>query len=935
MSNDRKISIDNQKPEFDITQWADIFEQRNIPVPKNEITFRDLMKSKKFPLIYIANAIKEITKWDNDDLEEECPEKEDKIDKFFQLYQVIFPDNAEAEEAVSAVEAEEIISSEEEETVISSDDEEISETILEDDEETMTLEKAQDFLELYRDSGDGMKKDDDGSIRIKAPVLYENMPVTVNSNFRISCPFENISRNNVFILDYDKKTVIAVGRIVEKETSSLITMEKNNINFDAFRKKTKFNLAVLKTHKGFLTGKIIYKDITIKLREMRETDHVLCIDFGTSNTTAGSYRIKDEYGSVPELVLFADVTKNNQLVSYFPTVVYVENAEDEENISYRFGFEAKAREKAGNYESSASVFYQIKQWLIEDSYYPEMIEVCDIGGNTAVVSKKGIVREYIKNVISRSEDYFGVRFKKLHFTSPVKMKYKFISILKEILPAYDIVQDGIDEAGAIIFDYVSDRFAKWNEDNKNVSPSGSVAVIDCGGGTTDLSTCQYEFIASPKNGDIDKIKLDMQFSNGDFNYGGNNITYRIMQLIKMKIARKYGFISEEELNSVLERSENDILLEADRKGYNEQELYKEYMALYEKCENFIPTQFNNISDIFYDEDISKVKRNFYYLWQFAEQVKFTFYREEKEVKRADWYDVIQTIGDVKLNYLYQKQGDRLIRLENPLRDHLEITITEIRKVIFGDIYNLLNRILNLENGLPKPEYEYYRLSGQSCKINLFNELLKEFIPGKKLRALMEIGIEHMESISLKKHCIEGSIRYMMYKSLNMQADIVSNQTLAERIYSIGLLLPTGEEAPAEDKETKHLIFYPVKTDLDEMTIVVRDFVKIIRKINVSARNIEGVGECSDPGMVIDQLKKCNTSINWEGTCKCLANIDFNGKDGEERFVVAVPAEETAGYGFYVYFIKKIIENSKEKYIISKGDYYNYEATNSGFFDGKR
>ena len=103
--------------------------------------------------------------------------------------------------------------------------------------------------------------------------------------------------------------------------------------------KEKLDLTNLKNDfndlESFLEIYELLKGNLDKLQEMKETDRVLCIDFGTSNTTAGSYRIKDEYGSVPELVVFADVTQNNQFVGYFPTVVYVENAEDEENIIYQ------------------------------------------------------------------------------------------------------------------------------------------------------------------------------------------------------------------------------------------------------------------------------------------------------------------------------------------------------------------------------------------------------------------------------------------------------------------------------------------------------------------------------------------------------------------------------------------------------------------------
>lgn len=911
------IRIDDKKPDFDIAEWEVFFESKGYSIPNNEMEFRQTMMNKNLTIRYISDAIKEKAKWDDDTLDEECPDKISKIDKFLELYHVIYPEASVMEIPNMS------------ETLPPST---MTATVVELDAESISLDDAQDFLD---ENHSKLKKDVDGKISVKAPVLYENMPITVNSNFRVKCTVKDISRNNVLIIDGKLEKVLAVGKIVNQEGNDIIIIERENIVFSSFAKETQFHIAVLKVHDEILTGDILYKPIQIQMHIMETTDHILCIDFGTSNTTAGSYRIEDAFGLEPELVTFSDVTRENRLVNYYPTVVYVENCENENNIIYKFGFEAKKLEKTGNYESSASVFYQIKHWLIEDSYYDEKISLCDMKGRIATVSKKDVVCAYLKHIIDLSQDYFGVKFKELHFTAPAKMKHKFISILKNILKEYTIVEDGIDEAGAILFDYVANKFSKWQNEKDKENSSGNVAVIDCGGGTTDLATCKYEFSEEDHNAHINQIKMSTKFTNGDFNYGGNNITYRIMQLIKLKIAVKYGFISSDEYNKVLERSENDILLDADKEDYNGDMLYKDFIGLYGRCEEFIPTQYNNMSDDFFDDDMPRIKRNFYYLWHFAEQVKIIFYREEKEVKKDKWEDAIQAIGALELNYLYKKEKDSLVRLESPLND-LEITITEIRKVIFGDIYNLLNKILPLENGLPNSIYDYYRLSGQSCKINLFNELLKEFIPGKSLRAKMERNIEHIESISLKKHCIDGSIRYMMYKRLNMRVKLISDSALAERIYRVSFADLVGE-VPAEDRETHALKLYPIKSELDEVTVVVRDQNKVIRRVNLSVKIKGQVNKCANPEQVIEILKNGNKSVEWDAnaTYTKLANFRPENGDAEVVFIVAVPSGRSDGYGFYIHFIKKIIEETKEKYKVTDGKYYNYEATNSGFFNGLR
>ncbi|MDE7138260.1 MAG: hypothetical protein K2O29_07380, partial [Ruminococcus sp.] len=79
-------------------------------------------------------------------------------------------------------------------------------------------------------------------------------------------------------------------------------------------------------------------------------DNVLCIDFGTSNTTVGSYRIRHIYSNEPELVEFTDVTNDNKIVGCCHTMVYVEDCSDESNIIYQFGYNAKKMERSCSYE---------------------------------------------------------------------------------------------------------------------------------------------------------------------------------------------------------------------------------------------------------------------------------------------------------------------------------------------------------------------------------------------------------------------------------------------------------------------------------------------------------------------------------------------------------------------------------------------------------
>ena len=37
------------------------------------------------------------------------------------------------------------------------------------------------------------------------------------------------------------------------------------------------------------------------------------------------------------------------------------------------------------------------------------------------------------------------------------------------------------------------------------------------------------------------IRIDTAYENGDTDFGGNNLTYRIMQYLKIQLAQKLGF----------------------------------------------------------------------------------------------------------------------------------------------------------------------------------------------------------------------------------------------------------------------------------------------------------------------------------------------------------------------------------------------------------
>ncbi|MDE5771647.1 MAG: hypothetical protein K2I06_08505 [Ruminococcus sp.] len=914
------IYSENKKPVFDLNseKIKKIFTDRGFAIPSSEIEFLETMRNKKMPVKFISDEIMKAKNWDEDELDEECADKESKLKLFLELYDIIYTTE---ETQVEKEEEQEKISSEipqEESSGIPCS----QPVVAVDLSEKMTLEEAKEFFGNYRD---GMKIEN--KIKVKSSVFSENMPITVNTDFRVQYTGIDtpVSTKNVFIVDKDCTCVVTVGTLEKQENNNsflYFTADRNSIDYDMYENQSAFNIVLLEINgDGSPTGKMYYKEVKINMHQIESTDSILCIDFGTSNTTVGSYRIKNRYGNSPELVEFVDVTHSNKMMSCCPTMAYVKDCSDEDNIVYQFGYNAKRMERRCRYESKASVFYQLKHWLQEDSSFRSTIDITDENGNIREVQKKEIVKAYLLFIIEQSQEYFNVKFHKLHFTAPVKMKSKFISELKKLLePQYEIMseKEGIDEAGAIIFDYVSEKFESYRGEEEH---EGSVVIVDCGGGTTDLAECDYYFGRYNSLGQRE-LKIVTKFSNGNSGFGGNNITYKLMQLIKIKLALKNGFIDQKEYDSIFSDSENKMLIEID----DGKAVYNELQALYNRCEEFLPTKFAD-KELWWDETENiQVKRNFYYLWHYAEQVKIMFYREEKVVLYENRNDKIEIVGDDNCNYLYYNQNNGFEKTEHPF-DNLTITITEIRKIIYGDIYKLLIDILPENPDSP----EHYRLSGQSCKINLFTELLKEFIPGKKLREKMSEYSEQQESLKLKLRCINGSIRYMMYKYKNIGAEVFTENGLSGQIYNVFVKNIDGVEISV--MEEKIIKYIPVKSDLDEIIFSVKnrhgDEMRQF-SVNSKTKGMKFFYYADDLKAMFNKLKKENNEVNWAESQRKLANY------GESAyFVVAVPAGRNDGYGFCVYFIQKKVDATGQKYALSEPRYYNYENTDISYFDGER
>ena len=771
--------------------------------------------------------------------------------------------------------------------------------------------------------------------------ITDQIPVRAQDNFalRLRGNAPNITHSKAALYNKHLGKTVAVGHLEGNTQEPRLVFLAKDIDYDSIKKNRKHEIILFP--EGSNENIFYAVECELGFRQLEEAKRTLCIDFGTSNTTSGSYGILDEQANQPEIVKFPDVTAGNITRQMIPTLVYVDSCEEGQPIRYAFGYEAKQRIMEDHFESKATVFHEIKSW-INDLDREE--EIFDSQGNNGKVRREDVIKAYLSHIISLSEQYFHKRFKYLHFSAPVKLKDSFLSKMRQMFPQpnYLVLADdaSLDEGIAIVYNHISKRIKDMKENQTE-----TVFIIDCGGGTTDLARCEYSQEAA-KIGEGKKIlSVKTSFENGDSAFGGNNITYRILQLLKIKIDAFLQQKPSPDMLKLLSDNEIKIMTKLDDgadegKIFEEKDkLYKDFMTAYEAAEEHIPTRHQEAK---FNDDKRYMQRNYNYLWQMAESIKIEFYKSSSTVSVdfANEEDRNICIGGRDDYYLYtRKDWNAPMEREDAPLGNIRITIKEINRILCPDIYTLLNILFREADGSPVQDVNYYKLSGQSCNITLFHDLMKEFVPGWKIRRSSKSAIKEDRADELKISCLEGSIRYLMAKEFS-QIQPKIDMAPPKMLYKI---YEEGSDKPALDDEklvllrnflsgrrihfivkdaygqVKNSIFYNFELDKNKrMDIGLADLELLLARDTYWSKN------------------DINSFITRE-----LSNITLHSKEENEQCIFLLPAKN--GYGFRIYQVRISYEaNGETKYSLiknpsnykSEGEYHSFEQMSS-FFDGKR
>jgi len=495
------------------------------------------------------------------------------------------------------------------------------------------------------------------------------------------------------------------------------------------------------------------------VEDIPETEDVLVIDYGSSYTTAATFkdgvrRVVFPSGEKCEVNVENNagvLCENCGKCCLYPSAVAIKHCGGG-NVEFMFGHIANAEAKKRGYTARNSIFYDTKRWV---NSYQDLIEVVDFSGNSYKIKKQDIIREFLLHVIKTAEQQNKVRYTKLYFTYPVKQRGLFRKMFKDVLPDYRIIQDGVlDEAMAVVYGK-SIAAAVENPDLLDDGEQTSVLIIDCGGGTTDMVRCDY--IMQGRSELTTKIDISVGYARGDTNFGGNNLTYRILQLLKIKFAEYYSKIQPIPVNTLFESVSADVYGFVDAHGA--EQAYADFEKRYETAESVIPTAF-----VRYQSSIElnylRVRGNYFFLWNLAETMKKEFFNKSTYKysfnKTAQKKGVKAGVYNEPFNLSVKNENGQIeLRTEYP---DVEITRDEIYTVLKPDIYKLVKSFVEpyYDDGSLEDINAIF-LSGQTSKIEIFREVLKEYIAGRKAKA------DTTNSYTKKLWCVSGAASYQSAK----------------------------------------------------------------------------------------------------------------------------------------------------------------------------
>ena len=585
------------------------------------------------------------------------------------------------------------------------------------------LERLQEILQKKP-----LQISDSGQIGVPASiVLYDDMAMDELDGYQVTAAGQPLYEGNLLLVDeslqlytccYIKESRgnywICKGRDVE-----IRNPEKHHYSFLYFplERNSEYLYEQYRGMESSFPGTLRAVRIPLlelEVRAIEKTELPLIIDFGSSNTTMGI--------CMPDGKRKIAVSQDGHVI---PSVIGITSTNKGEP-GYVFGYEAIALNQNNYHDQDVPVFYDMKRWISD----PERMErVILPNGIKVEICRKEMLKAFFVYLSEMARKQFKCQFETVQVLAPVRQREKFQKLFHDLIPGITM-DSGLDEGMAVLFSNVDKLIGQGRYEPGHWYRT---LIIDCGGGTTDLTSGRFQIRSNRVSY---TINLETSYENGDTNFGGNNLTYRILQLIKVKLYLE--------------------LLGAGT-GINSESI-GDWEKEYAGAEHLIPTLFKDYEDkeratYFF------VKNNYYYLFDLAEQVKKLFFQNET---RYELWIGTDKENDLLLDKwkLSVAQNGQMKRLDKPVR--FRLYLYQIEELLRPDIYQLMERFLKskfIDNELQ--QYDMIKLTGQSCRSRLFEEALKEYVPG----VLIQRSDKKTDGSELKMCCLEGALAYFFNQKL--------------------------------------------------------------------------------------------------------------------------------------------------------------------------
>ena len=244
---------------------------------------------------------------------------------------------------------------------------------------------------------------------------------------------------------------------------------------------------------------------------------------------------------------------------------------------------------------------------------------------------------------------------------------------------------------------------------------------------------------------------------------------------------------------------------------------------------------------------------------------------------------------------------------------------EIELLLSGEIYGIVQKFMEeLYHSGRIQDFSFIKLTGQSCKIDLFKDALKEFVPGRMIQFRKRANIDAAD-FELKMTCVDGALKYLRDRKYGL-ADIHLNNGKAVLPYRITAYTHNGKEVVLVDGFK----------DWDTAGTISRNMEDLILPLYL--KNKDGEEHCRFQYVCRqeDFSQKSYEEIEAVYGSHILQKETDSIENGDVKFFVWAEQEE---WGFQVV----PVYCEMDELYLGKAEFFSFESDNwvNSFFDGKK